>query len=866
MAGSAIILKVATILICFLSAGTTETSRRSRRSSGDQILPSSYLHLPDMLHSRNPLLPTEYFSPSRGTGSEPLPSRVRDLLLPVTPTPASPASALEPGSINTRCDGDKMDVQVHKSVLGWGGSASHLSVGTCRPTGSTGQFIYFEIRFNQCRTVRMVINNGLVYSNTLRYDPPPPPGPIRRVVPFTLPVSCQYDRYHYSYKIGYIPKIETQGVLKPITSREDFTLTPRNARWKRLSPWERTHVLGKPIFFEVSTRSLAPGRRLFVESCFATQGTSTTSTPRLSIVNNFGCMVKQIGRSRFIPSSKKRVRFIVDAFLFNATVQPLYMHCAMSTADSTATPTAKACTYDYAKKQWREVSGQESVCSCCATSCSSAPSSDVMVRSKSWTMEHRGKPSADPKKNINVAAATTMTPKTVKMLSKFRTLQQNGAGVSPVDVYAREWQEKALRGLGGVKEVLNGSGGVKEVLRGSGRVKEVLRGFGGVKEVPKGSARVKEVLRGSARVKEVLRGSGGTREVLRGSGGIKEVPKGSARVKEVLRGSVRVKEVLRGSGGTKEVLRGSGGAKEVWTGSGGAKEVLKGSARVKKILKGSGGGKEVLRGSGGAKEVLRGSGGAKEVRTGSGDPKAVLKGSARVKKVLKGSVGAKEVLRGSGGAKAVLTGSGGAKAVLKGSVGAKEVLRGSVGAKEVLMGSGGTKEVLRGSGGAKEVLTGSGGGKEVLKGSARVKKVLKGLGGSKEVLRGSVGAKEVLRGSGGTKEVLRGSGGTKEVLRGSGGTKEHWTGSVGAKEVLKGTGWSKEVLRGLGGAKEVPGPKTLREGLKGSEGGLNVFSGKKEAVKGSGADGKVVKESEDVLEHVGVEPHRIFETFFGFDK
>ena len=32
-------------------------------------------------------------------------------------------------------------------------------------------------------------------------------------------------------------------------------------------------------------------------------------------------MVKQIGRSRFIPSSKNRVRFSVDAFLFDATVQ-----------------------------------------------------------------------------------------------------------------------------------------------------------------------------------------------------------------------------------------------------------------------------------------------------------------------------------------------------------------------------------------------------------------------------------------------------------------------------------------------------------------------------------------------------------------
>ena len=39
-----------------------------------------------------------------------------------------------------------------------------------------------------------VINNRIVYSNTFRYDPPAPSGPIRRFVPFTLPVSCQYDR------------------------------------------------------------------------------------------------------------------------------------------------------------------------------------------------------------------------------------------------------------------------------------------------------------------------------------------------------------------------------------------------------------------------------------------------------------------------------------------------------------------------------------------------------------------------------------------------------------------------------------------------------------------------------------------------
>ena len=155
--GSAVMLKVVTLLMWLLSAGATETYRRSRRRSGDQILPRSYLHMPGMLHFRNPLLPPEYFAPSRGTGSEPLPSRIRDLLLPVTPTPDSPAAALQPGNINTHCDGDKMTVQVHASALGSGGSASDLSLGTCGSTGSTGEFIYFEIRFNQCRTVRKVI-------------------------------------------------------------------------------------------------------------------------------------------------------------------------------------------------------------------------------------------------------------------------------------------------------------------------------------------------------------------------------------------------------------------------------------------------------------------------------------------------------------------------------------------------------------------------------------------------------------------------------------------------------------------------------------------------------------------------------------
>ncbi|CAL8248308.1 unnamed protein product [Lota lota] len=338
--------------------------------------------------------------------------KVRDLLLPVAPMADSPAAALEPRGIYTRCDGDKMGVQVPKSVLGSGGSASHLSL----------------------------------------------------------------------------------------------------ARWERLSPWDH-YVLGKPMFFEVEARSLAPDRRLYIQNCHATLGPSATSTPSLTIMDNFGCMVKQVGRSRFIPSRNNRVRFTVDAFLLEATGQPLYMHCSMSTADSTVTPTAKACNYDSASARWKEVSGLESVCSCCETSCSSAPSSDTtVVRSRSWTVERKGKPSAHPKRKIDMTAATTMTPTTVRMMTKFKTSQQEATAVSPVDLDAPEWEwpVKVLRGSDVDGKVLKGSGGV-EVVRGLETVRKGSEGFlnvfSGVKDAVKGSGVDGKVMKGSEGV-EVLEGFG----------------------------------------------------------------------------------------------------------------------------------------------------------------------------------------------------------------------------------------------------------------------------------------------------------------------------------------------------------------------
>ncbi|KAJ3597554.1 hypothetical protein NHX12_001077 [Muraenolepis orangiensis] len=431
-------------------------------------LPGSYLHLPGVLHFRNPLVPAEYFSPTRGTGSEPLPSLIRDLLLSVAPTPDSTTeSAPERRGVVARCEGDTIRVQVQKSVLGSGGSASQLSLGTCRPTGSAGDLIYFDIGVDQCQTVRT------------------------------------------------------------------------------------------PMFFEVEARSLAPDRRLYVQNCSATLGPSPSSTPRLTIVDNFGCMVKQVGRARFFPSRNNRVRFAMDAFLFEATGQ-------------VRTPLAR----------WKATSGLESVCSCCETSCSSTSSSDTtVVSSSSWTVERRGKPFTPPRSPIDMTTTVTLT--TVRIRTKSTTSQKETA-VSPVEVDSAgwEWPVDVLKGSDVDSEVLKGSGVVKEVPNGSGVNGDVLKGSGVVKEVLKSSGRITEVLKGRETVRGVLYGVDG--ENLKGSGVVKEVLKVPGTVREVLKGSEGGEGHLNIFSGVDGILKGSGVDGKVTKGSDRVDEVLEGSSVVGK--------------------------------------------------------------------------------------------------------------------------------------------------------------------------------------------------------------------------------------------------------------------------------------------
>ncbi|KAL6109528.1 uncharacterized protein ACO6RY_12632 [Pungitius sinensis] len=388
--------------------------------------PPPYFHLPVFLDSRPGTVEKERFSPFRATGR-----KLRTLEPALGPLPPARANTSQPAasgvSVKTSCERNKMRVEVQRSILGTGDPDAHLKLGTCRPSGAERDYLYFEFDYGMCGTQRTIINNQVAYTNVLQYDPLRLKGPIRRAVPFNLPVSCYFNRYQYS---EYTPKMLLSKLFTPMKNKAKLILTPRNARWERLSPSDR-YVLGQSMYFQAEASSVSRDKRLYVHSCYATPEKSHNSTPQFPVVQNYGCMIEsKENRSRFIPYRRNAVRFSVDAFFFPGMTGKLHMHCSMSVRSSLPTPTSKSCNYNTKTRKWVELYGPDLVCTCCDSNCRSAASSVTkIISSRPWTVVPTVKPTASKRRKkvstttttAAAAAATTTTTTTTTTTQKEMT-------------------------------------------------------------------------------------------------------------------------------------------------------------------------------------------------------------------------------------------------------------------------------------------------------------------------------------------------------------------------------------------------------------------------------------------------------------
>ncbi|XP_034554488.1 zona pellucida sperm-binding protein 3-like [Notolabrus celidotus] len=365
-------------------AGWPEAFKQVQTDRDGAARPSVH-HLPMSLHARGPVVARELFLPV--PLKRPIPAEITALLLPHT----APHTALQQGTgtraVEVWCGDDQVSVRVDRLQLSAWTDPNLFSLGSCGVSKVSTRFLYFHIRLTECGGEAQVVGGQLVYSLTLCYTPPPQ-GMVIRVVPLTLPIHCYYDRFHYSYKVGFRPQVQLKTFLKSIRSKLSFSLTVCNAQWEPL-PSGHWFVLGEPVYFVAQAGALLAGERLYVDSCYATSSKDPTSQHRADIITNYGCMTdsrRDGSSSRFLSAGGAVLKFSVDAFLFRAVSHVLYLHCSVSVSLSSS-HSSKSCSFNTATNRWEELEAPPSVCSCCDSRCTDGQDAvKSSVSSQGWFM------------------------------------------------------------------------------------------------------------------------------------------------------------------------------------------------------------------------------------------------------------------------------------------------------------------------------------------------------------------------------------------------------------------------------------------------------------------------------------------------
>ncbi|KAM8846642.1 uncharacterized protein ACB058_012914 [Synchiropus picturatus] len=384
----------------------------STEANNNVIGTPSFYHLPVYQHADRPLVPhqmlqplplsgpavfqstvvPEFFRPQPDLPSafyqplgRSLPHELYALLFPSSLPPLAVPERRD-RAVEVWCGTDRVTVRVDRlQVNAW--SATVFRVGSCQADLVSSRFLFFYFRPAECGGRSQVVGGQLVYTHILSSTPPlSPESPLIRAVALHLPIHCYYNRFHYSYQVGYRPMVQQATFLRSMKSKLRFSLVVSNAQWEPLPPGHWFH-LGEPVFFVAEAKTLLPGERLYVDSCFITSSKDPNLGLKVDIITNYGCMTdsrREGSRSWIWSGGGSVVKFSVDTFLFSPVSQVLFLHCFMS-VDVATSQKSKFCNYNLSSGRWEELHTSTSVCACCDFKCADSEKTLTnMVSSHGW--------------------------------------------------------------------------------------------------------------------------------------------------------------------------------------------------------------------------------------------------------------------------------------------------------------------------------------------------------------------------------------------------------------------------------------------------------------------------------------------------
>uniref|UniRef100_UPI0037E88625 zona pellucida sperm-binding protein 3 n=1 Tax=Semicossyphus pulcher TaxID=241346 RepID=UPI0037E88625 len=339
-------------------------------------------------------VPKEVFKPEKG--ARPLPNSVKEMLLgSISTASATGRAAARPKLIEILCHVDRIYVRLRRELFKTRDAYKYLKLGSCPVNQGTKVHYYFlYLVKTDCGFKKESNVDDLSIRNVIHYKPSTP---VIREMPFDIPLQCKYPRFFHSFKVGFYPKLQGGTVFKALQPKSSYTLTPQDASGNEIAG-AKTYTLGQPMYFEAkrSTSTANADQRVYVNKCFMTASKDPNSNPKYAVIDNQGCMIdgKLTDQSKFITGDSMMVqKFSVGALIFKdsvstSTSQQLYMHCEISVGKRTPTTSSKACNYDATTKKWKELYGDDSVCTCCKSSCSANnKASRNMISSHSWKVD-----------------------------------------------------------------------------------------------------------------------------------------------------------------------------------------------------------------------------------------------------------------------------------------------------------------------------------------------------------------------------------------------------------------------------------------------------------------------------------------------